>query len=157
MTTEAKLPSRKTNTSACKTTCTRLLHSDVAPTTVQQLSGHKNIASVNNYAVASNKMQHKMSNILCGVHPEQNIAVTTESLTVSNLLGPSTSSEDLNTTNSNSIFNQVNERVTNSQSHSHFQEHSFNISGNCTVQYINKYCTSPKKKGSRMIIYSDSE
>ena len=53
--------------------------------------------------------------------------------------GPSTSSVGLNADNTNSIFNRVNELVTNSQSHSHFQDHIFNIPGNCTVQNINQY------------------
>jgi hypothetical protein len=43
MATEAKRPGGKTTTSARKTICRYILHSDVAPTTVQQLSGHKTL------------------------------------------------------------------------------------------------------------------
>ena len=43
---------------------TFLLHAGVAPTTIQQLTGHKNVQSINNYAKASNDMQREMSNIL---------------------------------------------------------------------------------------------
>ena len=64
MATEADLPGRKTNHSARKTTCTKLLHAGIAPTVIQQLTGHKNTQSVNNYAAASNDMQREMSNIL---------------------------------------------------------------------------------------------
>ncbi|WAR09390.1 hypothetical protein MAR_019348 [Mya arenaria] len=40
-----ELPGRKTNHSARKTTCTRLLLHGVAPTTIRQLTGHKNLQS----------------------------------------------------------------------------------------------------------------
>lgn len=50
--------------SARKTTCTDLLHSGIASTTIQQLSAHKNVQSVNNYARASGEMQERMSDIL---------------------------------------------------------------------------------------------
>ena len=43
MATEAKLPGGKTTPCARKTICRYILHSDVAPTTVQQLSGHKTL------------------------------------------------------------------------------------------------------------------
>ena len=62
---QADLPSRKTNHSAQNSTCTKLLHAGLHPTTIQQLKGHRNVQSINNYAVASNEMQKKMSNILC--------------------------------------------------------------------------------------------
>ncbi len=58
------LQGRKTSHSARKTTCTDLLHSGVAPTTIQQLSGHKSLQSVNNYATASLEQQENMSDIL---------------------------------------------------------------------------------------------
>ena len=61
---QAYLPGRKTNHSAQKSTCTKL-HVGLHPTTIQQLTGHRNVQSINNYAVASNEMQKKMSNILC--------------------------------------------------------------------------------------------
>jgi hypothetical protein len=36
----------------------------VAPTTIQQLTGHANVQSINKYGAASNEMQESMSNIL---------------------------------------------------------------------------------------------
>jgi hypothetical protein len=51
---KAELPGRKTNHSARKTTCTKLLHAGVAPTTIQQLTGHSNVQSINKYGAASN-------------------------------------------------------------------------------------------------------
>ena len=64
MASKAEIPGRKTNHSARKTTSTKLLNAGVAPTTIQQQTGHKNVQSVNNYAIASNEMQHQMSDIL---------------------------------------------------------------------------------------------
>jgi len=71
---KGKLQGRKTNHSARKTTCTKLLHSGIAPTTIQQLSGHKNVPSVNNYANASLYilMQEEMSDILSDNPSRQN-------------------------------------------------------------------------------------
>jgi len=122
-------PGRKTNTNARKTTCTRLLHSGVSPSTVQQLSGHTNIASVNNYAVVSNDMQHEMSNISCGVQSNINI-VNKASSTMSVL----PLSDRSNYVSSFSFSHQVNETVTTSkQSCAQCSSHSFRITGNCTV------------------------
>jgi hypothetical protein len=57
----ANLTGKKTNHSARKSTCTKLLHAGIAPTTIQQLTGHKNVQSINNYAVASVEMQKTMT------------------------------------------------------------------------------------------------
>ena len=64
MASKAELPGRKTNHSSAKTSCTKLPHAGVAPTTIQQLTGHRNVQSVNNDAIASSEMQHQMSDIL---------------------------------------------------------------------------------------------
>lgn len=55
----AYLAGRKTNHSARKTTCTKLLHAGIVSTTIQQLTGHINVQSVKNYAIASVEMQKK--------------------------------------------------------------------------------------------------
>ena len=64
MANKANLLGKETNHSARKSTCTRLLHAGIAPTTIQQLTGHKNVQSINNYAIASIEMQKNMSDIL---------------------------------------------------------------------------------------------
>ena len=86
---QADLPGRKTNHSARKSTCTKLLHAGLHPTTIQQLTGHRNVQSINNYAVASNEMQKKMSNILCNqpVSSEQ-AAATPEMCNPSTMIEP---------------------------------------------------------------------
>ena len=86
---QADLPGRKTNHSARKSTCTKLLHAGLHPTTIQQLTGHRNVQSINNYAVASNEMQKKMSNILCNqpVSSEQ-AAATPEMCNQSTMIEP---------------------------------------------------------------------
>ncbi|XP_076105700.1 uncharacterized protein KIAA1958-like [Mytilus galloprovincialis] len=61
------LTGRKVNHSARKTTVTSLLHSHVEATTVMQLTGHKNVASTNDYSSASLDQQIKMSNILSDI------------------------------------------------------------------------------------------
>lgn len=58
------LKGRKTNHSIRKTMCTSLIQSGVSPLLVQQLSGHKNLNSLNNYSSASIQQQRGMCNIL---------------------------------------------------------------------------------------------
>ena len=60
----AGLTGRITNHSVRKSMCTQLLHAGIPPTTIMQLSGHKNVQSVNNYAVASTDQQKAMCDIL---------------------------------------------------------------------------------------------
>ena len=60
----AGLPGRNTNHSVRRTGCTELLHAGVDPAMVAQYSGHKNINSVNNYAVASINQQKQICSIL---------------------------------------------------------------------------------------------
>lgn len=69
---KANIPGRKTNHTARKTTCTKLLHAGVEATTIQQLTGHKNVQSVNNYANASAEMQQHMSDILSNNEAQNN-------------------------------------------------------------------------------------
>ena len=56
--------SKISNHSARKTSITTLLNNDIHPLHVMQLSGHKNIESLNHYKIASKDQQRKMSNIL---------------------------------------------------------------------------------------------
>lgn len=55
---------RLTNHSARKTMCTDLINAGFAPTCIQQLSGHKSVGSISNYAVANLEMQRKMCDVL---------------------------------------------------------------------------------------------
>ena len=57
---------RVSNHSVRKTMCTTLLQKNVPPTIIAQLSGHKNVASLSNYAVASGDQQKAMCAILQG-------------------------------------------------------------------------------------------
>ena len=59
MATGAGLQGRFTNHSVRKTMITNLLHVDLDSNNICQLSGHKNVQAVNNYAVASKKQQKK--------------------------------------------------------------------------------------------------
>jgi len=138
------------------------LHSGIAPSTVQQLSGHKDIRSVNNYATASIEMQHEMSNILCGVKSKDinhSRGICRESTCQDNatpdILPPVTA---ISTTSGSSATCFQSNEVNSSQSFAQFPGHSFNIAGNCTIQYINNYCVEPSqtRKRRRIAIFSDS-
>ena len=61
------LSGRNVNHSGRKTTVTSLLHSNVKATTVMQLTGHKNVASVNAFSSASFNQQQHMSTILIDI------------------------------------------------------------------------------------------
>ena len=56
------------NHSVRRTMCTTLLQQGVAPNIIAQLSGHKNIGSLQHYSVASTEQQKHMSNILQGMN-----------------------------------------------------------------------------------------
>ena len=62
----AGLQGRFSNHSVRKTMITNLLHAEVEATKICQLSGHKNVQSINNYAVASKEQQAEMCQILQG-------------------------------------------------------------------------------------------
>ncbi|CAC5422615.1 unnamed protein product [Mytilus coruscus] len=55
---------RKSNHSVRKTTITALVHEDIPDTRIMQLSGHKNVQSINSYSSASIEQQKEMANIL---------------------------------------------------------------------------------------------
>ena len=150
MASKAELPGKKTNHSARKTTCTKLLHAGVAPTTIQQLTGHKSVESVNNYATASNEMQHHMSDILSNksgaMNPVNNHA--------------------LNPINNHSQLPVATPPIGSAVSSSFSASKSSNFSGdifhgakllNCNITINNNYpqC-SPKRKRIR-VIDSDSD
>ena len=57
---------KKTNHSARKTMITKLMQNDIHPNHVAQLSGHKNLKSLDYYSKASDVQQKKMSNLISG-------------------------------------------------------------------------------------------
>ena len=60
----AGLPGNVTNHSVRKTCISRLMDDEVLVNYVAQLSGHKNLKSVDSYKTASDEHQHKMSLVL---------------------------------------------------------------------------------------------
>ena len=52
---------RLTNHSARKTMIQKLNDNNIPPTHIMQLSGHRNVQSVNNYSTVSNEQQKNMS------------------------------------------------------------------------------------------------
>ncbi|CAC5388409.1 unnamed protein product [Mytilus coruscus] len=64
---EAGVQGRKTNHSVRKTTFTALAHEKIPPAQIMQISGHKNVQSINEYCSASLNQQQEMSHILSNV------------------------------------------------------------------------------------------
>ena len=62
----AKLTYKHTNHSARRTMITTLRHENVNPLDISQLSGHKNLESIDTYSEASAEQQRRMSFILSG-------------------------------------------------------------------------------------------
>ena len=60
----ADLSGKYTNHSVRKTLCTNLLQAGVPPTLIQQISGHKDVKSLTNYASASRQQIAQMNDIL---------------------------------------------------------------------------------------------
>lgn len=73
---EAGFVGKFTNHSLRKTMCNTLLQAGVAPTLIQQMSGHKNVASISNYASASKKQQREMDDIVANPGLSQANATT---------------------------------------------------------------------------------
>ena len=64
MAVEIGLKGKYTNHPVRKTSCTNLLQAGVSPTLIQQISGHKDVKSLTNYATASREQIHEMGAIL---------------------------------------------------------------------------------------------
>ena len=64
---KSALNGRKVNHLAWKTTVSSLLRSNIEATTVMQLTGHKNVASINEHSTASLNQQIQMSHILLDI------------------------------------------------------------------------------------------
>ena len=62
----AELHGKKNNHSGRKTMLTRLVQKDVPHLHVAQLSGHKNLKSIDSYATPSSNQQREMSYIISG-------------------------------------------------------------------------------------------
>ena len=74
------LTGKKTNHSIRKTMCTSLIQTGIPPLLVQQLSGHKNMQSLNNYSSASKEQQKQMCSILQNRKPLPSAAVGSSAL-----------------------------------------------------------------------------
>lgn len=59
-----ELSGRKTNHGGRRTALTTLVHANIPPNHIMQLSGHKHVTSINSYSTLSMDQQREMSNIL---------------------------------------------------------------------------------------------
>ena len=66
MAVEAKLAGKHTNHSARRTMITTLRHENINPLDISQLSGHKNLKSIDTYSEASEEQQRRMSLAISG-------------------------------------------------------------------------------------------
>ena len=109
----AGIPGKKTNHSIRKTMCTNLFQAGVNPILIAQLAGHKNVASVNNYAVASLPQQKQM----CRILSNSNQSVTMQDLpSVTQLALPAPASTSQDSGPSNEIVAQPrSSMISNSQ------------------------------------------
>ena len=125
---------KKTNHSVRKTSISNLLHAGVAPTLIQQLSGHKNIASISNYATASDEQQKHMAEILMKTPNELAVHALTTSQQTASLITNSNTSSLGTTTNTSSLGTNSNTSVnsTNLQASGGFM--FSNING-CTFNF----------------------
>ena len=85
--------SKVANHSARKTSISSLLNNNVHPLHVQQLSGHKDIKSLNSHHHASKAQQHAMSNVINGANSQKNPLPNTPN----NILVPSSISNSSST------------------------------------------------------------
>lgn len=75
MATKAGIAGKKKNHGARRTALVTLTHANIAPNNIVQLSGHRNILSLNEYSELSLQQQKEMSNKISGIQnkkPEQN-------------------------------------------------------------------------------------
>ena len=73
MSNEAQLPGRKTNHSGRKTTVKRLKEANFENTDIIQITGHKNVQSLNSYSAVPQKIMKKMSKALTTCDAKENV------------------------------------------------------------------------------------
>jgi hypothetical protein len=146
----AGLKGKKTNHSIRKTMCTNLLHAGVPPTLIQQLSGHKNVQSLNNYATASENQQRDMCKILQNPVnlPQQSRSSNAPAIAQPQQAQPNPAMVDTVSTPFPSSVNGpfASAQISGGTFHLHF--HSTN------TQLEMK---SPNRKRRRAVIYDDSD
>lgn len=75
-----------TNHSVRKRLVQKLVSSDIPPTEIMQITGHKNIQSINNYSSLDNSKKRKLSNILSGAKDGSSTSTSTSNLSSYNNL-----------------------------------------------------------------------
>ena len=153
---------KRDKTRSVKTVCcTSLLHIRIAPNIIQQLSGHKNIQSINNYAKASINQQENMSDILSDNPNFSNNQIMIPTLSSHASIPAFRSNSHVNVmsaSSSSTTQNSHNENWQNSQMSSFSGQMLQNATlNNCTIT-VNQYKCSPVQKRRRIcVIDSDSD
>ena len=149
-----------TNHSVRKTCISRLLDASVPETFVAQLSGHKNINSLQNYKTASTSQQRQMSSVLSRV--DQQASTSSAITTVQSAKTISTTDYHNSLqglANHNSLQGLATDPMLSStaQIQAVFSGASINSISDCTFQIIKGSVTMKKGRKRRLIIESDDE
>lgn len=99
---KANLPGKHTNHSARRTMITTLRHGNVNPLDISQLSGHKNLKSIDSYSEASEEQQRRMSLTISGRSEGNTRAQPLQDM--NNILNTSSLAQSSTTGTSNSAF-----------------------------------------------------
>ena len=151
MASAANISGKKTNHSARKTSIQTLLHADIPPTEVMQISGHKNIQSLNAYSEVSENQHQSMSHILANVvsRPENMLSDDIPGSIINELLNDDDFSNDVVMNTNSNVNNDVPKPMKMSD---YFNGCTFN--GNVTINF-NNYAEFPKRTSKRPIIDSN--
>lgn len=163
------------NHSVRKTSIGRLLDADVAENYVAQLSGHKNLESLQSYKTPSLQHQRRMSETLSRAPQQSLLPQSSHSMSPHNVVPQSSSilsncenslpssNPFLSSSSNSNLLGVVSGSSINSEGPTHLfaGAHIGHIS-NCTFQIMSGNAqdtavTSPKKKRRRLIIESDDE
>ena len=147
------------NHSARKTSITNLLNKNVNPLHVKQISGHKNLDSLNLYNVASNDQQKYMSRILSDGNNNNNKSVNNNPISNNNP-SSTTTSHHINNNNNNMILEpEIQQQMF--ENWDPVMPATFNGAqiSNCTfnINICYNTCSSPPRKRKRVLIIDDSQ
>ncbi|XP_033725294.1 zinc finger MYM-type protein 3-like [Pecten maximus] len=158
MASNAGLTGKKTNQSLRKTLCTKLIHSGVAPTTIMQVSGHKNVNSVINYAVASLNQQREMCETLQNVKKSA-ISSSVTSTVSRRPMAETSHSQNLPAVTTCPREKEVQNLATGMFSGANIRGGTFNISFQISSQSKNttSHSMSPPRKYRRIAQLPDSD
>ena len=154
--TQAAGISGKTNPAQRKTLVQKLQDSGIPPNQIIQITGHKNVQSVNNYSSLREKQMETISSVLSSTaKAATNVAQTENNVTAQTLAEYRIASTS--TTSSTLDVNSVNENRLQRMFHGNYITGGvFNINLAPAKNEVKSPEVGPKRKKRRLIIESDS-